>query len=341
MTNPIIKLGRIEMDPTKVPVAASMQPEGPERFEQLLQGSVRDEANKAQLRSSEESAADEAALETQDDRAEALTTDESGDERDQDSLDTADDGDVARPTQGRTDVTEDLRRERPEQETLTSKPSEASRAPKATNEPLLTAAFHTARGTSQTLDGAAPTSAQTTPNTPRSGEQVIRGAADAQLASNGAPKTQRAQPGYATRNAKSMQLLEQARDSVFKQILMKLTDGGGEMRMRLSPPDLGQLDLRMTVEGGNKLTLMIAAERNDMAQLLQRHLDELKGTLQENGLEVTGAEVQTREDFERQQSAADNDDASATPSPNDIAEDVVSAPQQRGYITADGLDFWA
>ena len=94
MTNPIIKLGRIEMDPTKVPVAASMQPEGPERFEQLLQGSVRDEANKAQLRSSEESAADEAALETQDDRAEALTTDESGDERDQDSLDTADDGDV-------------------------------------------------------------------------------------------------------------------------------------------------------------------------------------------------------------------------------------------------------
>ena len=342
MTNPIIKLGRIEMDPTKVPVAASMQPEEFERFEQLLQDSVRDEADEAELRSTEDSAAEEAALETPDDHAEARTTDECSDERDPVRHDTADDGDIARPTQVRADVTEDLRRDRPEREPLTSNSSEASRASKATNEPLMTAAFHAARGTSQPLDGSAPTSAQTTPSNPRSGEQVIRGAANAQLASNGSPKTQRVQTGYATRNAKSMQLLEQARDSVFKQILMKLTDGGGEMRMRLSPPDLGQLDLRMTVEGGNKLTLMIAAERNDMAQLLQRHIDELKGTLQENGLEVTGAEVQTREDFERQQSAADaDDDASATPSLNDIAEDVASAPQQRGYITADGLDFWA
>ena len=149
------------------------------------------------------------------------------------------------------------------------------------------------------------------------------------------------QTGYATKTAQSMQMLEQARDSVFKQIMLKLSNDGGEMRMRLQPPELGQLDLRMTVEGGNKLQLLIAAERGDMAQLIQRHIEELKTTLQENGLEVTGAEVQTRDEFERQQAAEDTRSESGATAHEDIAEDAASAPQQRGYITAEGLDFWA
>ena len=117
-----------------------------------------------------------------------------------------------------------------------------------------------------------------------------------------------------------------------------------EQDIRALQPDfawLGQLDLRMTVEGGNKLTLLIAAERNDMAQLLQRHIEELKGTLQENGLEVTGAEVQTRDDFERQQNASDADGDATTDAQDDFAEDAATAPRNRGYITAEGLDFWA
>ncbi|MGC6489536.1 MAG: flagellar hook-length control protein FliK, partial [Planctomycetota bacterium] len=201
------------------------------------------------------------------------------------------------------------------------------------------AALQAQHGASQPLVGGAAQPQLQQPAPTRAGEPMIRGAGGAPLTDGATAKAANVQTGYATKSARSMQLLEQARDSIFQQILMKLTAGGGEMRMRLSPPDLGQLDLRMTVEGGNKLTLLIGAERSDMAQLLQRHIEELKGALQENGLEVTGAEVQTRDDFERQQ-AADDDGAPAHHT-DDIAEDADSAPRARGYITADGLDFWA
>ena len=205
----------------------------------------------------------------------------------------------------------------------------------------MAAAFHAQHGTHAPLVANATFQQQQGPAVARTGEPLIRGAATAQQASATPAKAANVQTGYATKSVHSMQMLEQARDSVFKQIMMKLNDDGGEMRMRLQPPELGQLDLRMTVEGGNKLSLLIAAERTDMAQLLQRHIEELKTTLAENGLEVTGAEVQTRDDFERQEAARDAQGDAGASHQEAFAEDAASAPQQRGYITAEGLDFWA
>src|SRR5690606_25045264 len=80
---------------------------------------------------------------------------------------------------------------------------------------------------------------------------------------------------YRTTAPAGAELLEHARDSVFKQILLQLQPDGGERRLRLEPPDLGELDLRLLVENGNRLSLAIAAERADLAQLLQKHLAEL------------------------------------------------------------------
>lgn len=147
---------------------------------------------------------------------------------------------------------------------------------------------------------------------------------------------------YRTNNAASAELLAQARDSVFQQILVKLgNDGGGEMRLVLQPPDLGQLDLRLVMDQGNRLSLTIAAERQDMAQLLQRHLDELKQTLQQAGLEVAGAQVQTRSEYERQRREQDAGPqgavAAAEPAPNGLTDST----RARGFLRADGLDFWA
>jgi flagellar hook-length control protein FliK len=147
---------------------------------------------------------------------------------------------------------------------------------------------------------------------------------------------------YRTNNAASAELLAQARDSVFQQILVKLgNDGGGEMRLVLQPPDLGQLDLRLVMDQGNRLSLTIAAERQDMAQLLQRHLDELKQTLQQAGLDVAGAEVQTRSEYERQRreqdAAPQGAVAAAEPAPTSFSDST----RPRGFLRADGLDFWA
>ncbi len=145
--------------------------------------------------------------------------------------------------------------------------------------------------------------------------------------------------GYRTHDAASAQLLDQARDSVFKQILMKLSADGGEMRLRLEPPDLGELDLRLVVEQGNKLQLTISAERGDLAQLLQRHLDELKQTLQSAGLEVTDAQVQTRQQGRRDAHGDGRGDAAHDDTRD--REQELRPPRLGGYVTAEGLDFWA
>lgn len=340
---PYIQLGRVELDPMGVPVAASMQRPHGERFEQLL----RDTLNEGQ-----DDVADDLSAAPEPEATDGLD-DVDLDDVDADPRPAARDADETPeggPSEGDTaaldeqaDVTDSLRRNDPEATPRSERPrdGETKHPAAATHEPLLAAAFHAQHGTQQTLLAGAATSPTNQPAPTRAGDAMVRGAGGAPLASTSHAKPATVQTGYATKSAHSMQLLEQARDSVFKQILMKLTDGGGEMRMRLSPPDLGQLDLRMTVEGGNKLTLVIGAERGDMAQLLQRHLEELKSTLQENGLEVTGAEVQTRDDFEREQADAGDAGDAASHASDDFAEDAASAPRPRGYVTADGLDFWA
>lgn len=142
-----------------------------------------------------------------------------------------------------------------------------------------------------------------------------------------------------TNNAASAELIEQARDSVFKQILVKLTGEGGEMRLKLQPPDLGELDLRLVMDQQNRLNLTIAAERQDMAHLLQSHLDELKQTLQQAGLEVAGAQVQTRSDFEREQRQRDEQPQGAAAGAERDSQPTTSP--RRGFRSANGLDFWA
>lgn len=145
---------------------------------------------------------------------------------------------------------------------------------------------------------------------------------------------------YRTSGAASAQMLDQARDSVFKQILLQLQPDGGEMRIKLQPPELGELDVRLVVEQGNQLSLAMTAERGDLAELLQRHLDELKQSLQQAGLQVTDASVQTRSEggADRRQAARRSRDDGAFA---DATTPSGSKPRFGGRLTATGLDFWA
>ena len=341
MAIPNIQLGRVESDPMGVPVATSMRRTEDGGFERLLRESSSSE--QPDVATEVPDSVEEAPVEEQQDPTSQQADAEPGEERDPrgDESAPADETDAA-PIEDEADVTKSVSQSRQEQKDASAgKGSDTSRTSPRADEPLMTAAFHAQQSRQHQLIGGGQAAQQIGPVTARAVDPAVRGSANAQLASTTPPKAQSVQTGYATKTAQSMQMLEQARDSVFKQIMLKLSNDGGEMRMRLQPPELGQLDLRMTVEGGNKLQLLIAAERGDMAQLIQRHIEELKTTLQENGLEVTGAEVQTRDEFERQQAAEDTRSESGATAHEDIAEDAASAPQQRGYITAEGLDFWA
>ncbi len=141
-----------------------------------------------------------------------------------------------------------------------------------------------------------------------------------------------------------MQLEAKTRDSMFKQIALKLLPNGGQMRMRLDPPHLGNLDVNMIVEKGTVVQLSLAAERSDVANMLDRHLPDLKQHLHDLGLSVKNAEVTTH-DFtgrgERQHHEQGNTDlANGHGDETNQEVDTSAALQQVGYMTQDGLDFW-
>ncbi len=240
------------------------------------------------------------------------------------------------------EVTETLRRGESERQETAGKGTDSPRtspAKAANTEPLLVAVMqHTAqdRGVTSAPVGNGVAAIGAT----KTGEALTRGF-DAGWARTGTPgRAPAVAAGYRTDNAARAELLENARDSVFKQILMQLNGDGGEMRVRLQPPDLGELDLRLLVEHGNKLTLSITAERADMTALLQKHLDELKQTLQASGLEVTDAQV-------HQRGAGARDDGSfRSREQRNLRDEAATAadamPQlRRSWVTAEGLDFWA
>jgi hypothetical protein len=170
--------------------------------------------------------------------------------------------------------------------------------------------------------------------------KAVAAAAEAQRHAPGARSTgaARAAAGYRSLNAHALRMDEAARDSVFRQILMKLSPASSEMRVLLEPRDLGALDLQMQVDASGATRLSITADRADLAALLDQHMPELARALTANGLTVAHAEV--RSGGQRAQGdaglARPSLDASTEP-----AEEAARAAEQRGgYIALDGLDFW-
>lgn len=338
--------GRVEADPLRIP-APTRTDAGGSAFAAVLDQVAQDRPV-AEVESREPEPRDEQAEVTDtpvDARADELPAeapqdsgvdDAAGGEADA-SDDLSSHGNVGNP-----DVTETLRRGESERREDAGKGTDSPRTSSskaATAEPLLAAVVQRSgnepvlTGSVGTTDGkvSAVASAKT-------GEAPTRGIDAGAVRSNAAVRAAAVTPGYRTTNVANAELLEQARDSVFKQILMQLDTDGGEMRVRLQPPDLGELDLRLVVEHGNKLSLTIAAERADLTLLLQKHLGELKQTLQASGLEITDAQVHQRAaGGDRDDGGFYRDRRGAQPT----ADVPAPAPMRRGYVSAEGLDFWA
>ncbi len=233
-------------------------------------------------------------------------------------------------------VTTALRRGEPARQEAAGKGTDSPRTSSPT-EDLLAAIAR--RGTEA---GTAPTAIVPANGpavvTAKTGEAPVRGVDAASAAKTAPSRSVPVAAGYRANAKVSAELVDQARDSVFKQILMKVFDGGGEMRVRLEPPDLGELDLRMKVENGNRLSLWIGAERSDVATMLQRNLDGLRDTLQAAGLDVADAQVGTRDGGNAHGQQGGDNGARDEHHP---ARDDGASQRRGGWISADGLDFWA
>jgi flagellar hook-length control protein FliK len=341
--------GRVEMDPMRVPLAASISAGRDDRFEQVLQETV----------AADEAVTPEPVAERVDEEPEPTTDATDGSERqseeprDEQALgegrtqaaEETTNPDGSAPVQAQQLVDDPHRGEPVRQETA-GKGADSPRTSSArpSSEPLLVAFVqHAAQQPAAPVAAAAARAvgAVGAVGAASAATGPTRGVDGMQQRASESLRAQATVAGYRTSSAASAELLEQARDSVFKQILLQVTDGGGEMRVRLQPPEFGELDVRLVVENGNQLNLTIAAERADMTQLLQRHLDELKHSLQAAGLDVTGASVHTRGEGRHDGARDQRGQGSAFAGDTDEQTAATSTPRLGGYVSAEGLDFWA
>jgi flagellar hook-length control protein FliK len=96
---------------------------------------------------------------------------------------------------------------------------------------------------------------------------------------------------------------------ILRQFRVLLHEGGGRARIQLHPPQLGGLDLRITIMN-DTVQLSVIADRGAVAELLSRHLPELRQALEAHGMQIDRAEVDVREqddsrDTRSRDSAAD------------------------------------
>lgn len=152
--------------------------------------------------------------------------------------------------------------------------------------------------------------------------------------------TAEAPVGYRTLHLPTLTAAEVARDSIFRQIALQLTPDGGEMNVLLDPPQLGELAMKLVVDG-DKLRLTVIAERPEVAAMMQKHLAELRQHLETQGLTVTEADVRARDPHEQHQREAARDGSRhANHDEQDAADTPDLSRMKRGFITAEGLDFW-
>lgn len=95
-----------------------------------------------------------------------------------------------------------------------------------------------------------------------------------------------------------------APERVPERLRSAIESGKQEVRIKLDPPELGGLDVRIAIEGG-EVRVVVRAEHADAAALFQQSLGELRHQLAESGLRLADAEVSTGgEERERERRSA-------------------------------------
>ena len=74
------------------------------------------------------------------------------------------------------------------------------------------------------------------------------------------------------------------------EIKENMSADGGRIKITLSPPSLGTLEMDVTVRN-NKVEVIIVADNKDVQQTLNTHLDRLKGSLLNQGLTIDRCDV--------------------------------------------------
>lgn len=122
---------------------------------------------------------------------------------------------------------------------------------------------------------------------------------------------------------------------VAREIVRRFDGETTKFEMRLDPPELGRVEVRLEVTRDHKVTAVLSADSPQALTELARHARELEQSLQSAGLELSDAGLS----FDLSQSREDGDDASGQNSSRGASssnEDLEQAPLARPI----GLERW-
>jgi flagellar hook-length control protein FliK len=122
---------------------------------------------------------------------------------------------------------------------------------------------------------------------------------------------------------------------VGREIIRRFGGENTRFELRLDPPELGRVEVRLEVSRDHRVTAIVAAESPQALAELARHARDLEQTLQSAGLEL--AENGLSFDLSERQARASPENA---PTPRRTDQAMTDAPEQTLRATPIGLERW-
>lgn len=120
------------------------------------------------------------------------------------------------------------------------------------------------------------------------------------------------------------------------EIVTRAMDGNRRFEIRLDPPELGRIDVRLDVDTGGKVTSRLVVERADTLDLLRRDAPQLERALQNAGLNTEGGlQFSLRDQHSAQREQGREPVVANLIVPDD--ETVAAEAARRGYGRMIGL----
>ncbi len=123
------------------------------------------------------------------------------------------------------------------------------------------------------------------------------------------PKTQSPQPQHAVVNAQQSlpperNFAEKNVDNIVTNITGGIASHGGSMKIRLDPPNLGELQVDITVDRDGALSASFQTSNDEATRLLSHNLQNLKNSLEATGVSVD--KIQVKQAAPSEQSSSQN-----------------------------------
>ncbi len=123
-------------------------------------------------------------------------------------------------------------------------------------------------------------------------------------------------------------------------IKRQIVSGREEVTVRLDPPELGRIHIRLSFETAGELRAVVATESTAALDLLRRDVNQLDRALAEAGVRTDGRsfrfdEGQTGSGFARSDQQGGGRNSGSAPNPSDADETLPTRAAWRG-INANG-----